>query len=60
MIYKFYFYFSRLKLNLLQIMPFVHILNEMLLDKFYIFPAFTTTDKFNIFCTVVSQHLTFW
>jgi len=35
----------RLKLNILQIMPLVRILNEMQLDKFYIFPAFTTTDK---------------
>ena len=26
-------------------MPLVHILKEMQLDKFYIFPAFTTTDK---------------
>ena len=37
----------RLKLNILQIMPLVRILNEMQLDKFYIFPAFTTTDKCN-------------
>ena len=28
-------------------MPFVHILKEIQVDKFYIFPAFTTTDKCN-------------
>ena len=28
-------------------MPLVRILKEMQLDKFYIFPAFTTTDKCN-------------
>ena len=39
-------------------MPFVHILKEIQVDKFYIFPAFTTTDKFNTLCMVVSLQLT--